>query len=35
MIFQTMDAEPLVSYAEHGHYNGDRTVQEAKEDATR
>jgi dCTP deaminase len=35
MIFQTMDAEPLVSYAEHGHYNGDRTVQEAKPDATR
>jgi len=28
-------AEPLVSYAEHGHYNGDRTVQEAKPDATR
>lgn len=32
MIFQTMDAEPLVSYAEHGRYNGDRTVQNAKSD---
>lgn len=35
MIFQTMDAEPLVSYAEHGHYNGDRQVQGAKPDATK
>lgn len=33
MIFQTMDAEPLISYAEHGRYNGDRAVQEAKPDA--
>lgn len=33
MIFQTMDAEPLVSYAEHGRYNGDRSVREAKPDA--
>lgn len=32
MIFQTMDAEPLVSYAEHGRYNGDLTAQEAKPD---
>ena len=35
MIFQTMDAEPLTSYAEHGRYNGDRSVQPAKPDERR
>lgn len=30
MVFERMDAVPLRSYAEVGHYNNDKTVMEAK-----
>lgn len=32
MIFHTMSGEPIVSYAEHGRYNGDLHTQPAKPD---